>query len=504
MLKLEGLASWVVIIICCYLCQAGLKVLYRLHFHPLKNFPGPWLAAATGWYKFYYDVIRGGQYIFHIWRLEKEFNSTIIRISHNHLLINDPDFFHDVFKPGTEFQRDPTFYQSLPLANSLAALADFKLHGVRRKQLNPVFTPSAVAEALPTLSKNIEGIGEILSRAKRDGTAVDIQAHFFYLTINMISDKLFGSSLSLLDEKDQLDDIATTLQFFHRQSLLFVNFPSLGKLVDVLPEFLLRMVVPGYVRLREYCGARLGEVYARRQQKEKPSPDAGHRTLNDVLLESGQSDGIHIDRKYLIDESVLFMFVGTDTTAYALSFAIYYLLTHPDVLKKLKVELRDSERQIQSHDWPAIRKLEYLSAVIEEVLRISCPVQGFLPRVVPPSGRFIGSTFIPGGTIISVPLSGISKSEVIFKDPGSFRPERWLGDEGKSLEKWRVQFSLGPYACIGMKLSQMEMTMSLAYIFARFDLALHETDSRSMEILDYLLAANTSHVQVTVLKDNWS
>ncbi|KAE8376869.1 cytochrome P450 [Aspergillus bertholletiae] len=425
MLKLDGLTRWVLTIICGYLFQAGFKVLYRLYFHPLKNFPGPWLAAATGWYKFYCDVICGGQYIFHIRQLEKELDSNIIRVSHNHLLINDPDFFHEM---------NPSFYHRLPLTNSLPALADSKLHGVRRRQLNPVFTPSAVAEALPTLSINLESIGEILSRAKRDGAAVDIQADFFYLT---------------------------------------------------------------------YCGARLDDVYVKRRHKEKPSRDTGKRTLSDVLLDSAEGKGVHLDRKYLIDESVLFMFVGTDTTAYALSFAIYYLLTHQEILNKLRDELRGSEKQIRSHDWPAVRKLDYLSAVIEEVLRISCPVQGFLPRVVPPSGCLVGSTFIPGGTVISVPLSGISNSEVIFKEPSSFRPERWLGDSGKSIEKWRVQFSLGPYACIGMKLSQMEMTTSLAYIFARFDLALHDTDSSSMQVFDYLLVVNTSHVQVMVLKDHW-
>lgn len=37
-------------------------VVKRLCFHPLSKVPGPKLAAATGWYEFYYDVIRNGAY----------------------------------------------------------------------------------------------------------------------------------------------------------------------------------------------------------------------------------------------------------------------------------------------------------------------------------------------------------------------------------------------------------------------------------------------------------
>lgn len=35
---------------------------YRLYFHPLASFPGPWIAAISSWPEFYHEVIRNGQF----------------------------------------------------------------------------------------------------------------------------------------------------------------------------------------------------------------------------------------------------------------------------------------------------------------------------------------------------------------------------------------------------------------------------------------------------------
>ena len=63
-----GLAAYAI-----YLISIGV---YRLFLSPLARFPGPKLAALSNWYEFYYDVIREGEFTFHIQELHKKYGKT--------------------------------------------------------------------------------------------------------------------------------------------------------------------------------------------------------------------------------------------------------------------------------------------------------------------------------------------------------------------------------------------------------------------------------------------
>lgn len=58
------------------LVLALLTVIYRLYAHPLAGFPGPKLAAATFLYEFYYDIIKGGMYIWEIERMHEIYGTS--------------------------------------------------------------------------------------------------------------------------------------------------------------------------------------------------------------------------------------------------------------------------------------------------------------------------------------------------------------------------------------------------------------------------------------------
>lgn len=67
-----GAASFVNIL-ALLIIWTGIVVVYRLGFSPLARFPGPKLAALTGWYETYFECFKRGRFWVEIERMHEQY-----------------------------------------------------------------------------------------------------------------------------------------------------------------------------------------------------------------------------------------------------------------------------------------------------------------------------------------------------------------------------------------------------------------------------------------------
>lgn len=50
----------------------------RIFLSPLRNIPGPKLAALTSWYEFYFDAIQQGRFVWKVRDLHSEYGLSVL------------------------------------------------------------------------------------------------------------------------------------------------------------------------------------------------------------------------------------------------------------------------------------------------------------------------------------------------------------------------------------------------------------------------------------------
>lgn len=210
--------------------------------------------------------------------------------------------------------------------------------------------------------------------------------------------------------------------------------------------------------------------------------NASHPTIFHELLNSDlppEEKSMH----RLVYEGQGLVGAGTITTAHTLKTISFHLLANPATLEKLKKELSETEPDLANQiPLQRLEQLSYLSAVINEGLRLGLGVSTRLQRIAPDRALTFHDWVIPPGTPVSMSSMFMHHNAEIFPASHEWRPERWLEDNAmQRLDKYLVPFSKGTRACLGMNLAYAELYLSIAAVFRHFDLELYHTTRDDVE-----------------------
>lgn len=150
-----------------------------------------------------------------------------------------------------------------------------------------------------------------------------------------------------------------------------------------------------------------------------------------------------------------------------MNWAILYLTLNPDVQHKLWMEIMEVVGSSKRPSLDDQCQMTYTKAVMFETFRIAStsPFSNFQCTTM--SAEFKGY-HIPMDTIIVANLYGLHHSEILWSQPESFRPERFLEVKDETPFSPLIPFSVGLRTCLGQTLARNEFFLMLTALVQKF------------------------------------
>lgn len=225
---------------------------------------------------------------------------------------------------------------------------------------------------------------------------------------------------------------------------------------------------------------RMEEFYERIMESHRPERREGQPPdFVDVLLEAHRDDPQLLPETDLVANALAPYMVGMDTSASVCAFMLYSLLKHPDVLARVREEV-DEMYERGSPTPEGLRKLDVTHRVALETLRMY-PVVPALRRTVSNSFEFEGYRVPARSEILLGTTVGHHLPEC-FPEPERFDFERYSPGRAEHRQPGAfAPFGVGRHRCIGSKLAEMQIALTLAAIVREADLEL-ERPERPLKI----------------------
>lgn len=453
------------------------QIIYNLYFHPLRNFPGPLIQRASRlpW------AIRHalGTQAFHTQKLHDRYGS-VVRIGPDHLSFTDVRAWKDIYghrigseSTMNEMPKAHTFNKTIRHIPTSIINADREEHSRFRRALSHGFSDSAMRDQEPMIAKYVDLLIAQLHEECGDGkNKLNVEAWYNWTTFDIVGELVFGQSFRCLENihyHPWIEFIFSSIKF--GAVIVAMTYVGLGELVQII------------VKLSANAVSRV-QSYTEEMVRARLAMDQGRDDLFEGLVKRTEEWNLSFEK--LSASAFILALAGSETTATTLSGATYLLLAHPEILEKLKREVRSSFKNVDEINLNSVNKLSYMLAILNEALRLYPPVTSSLVRTVPPGGESIAGQFVAGGTFVEVQHWAMNHSKENWKDPWTFDPERFLvtpeeaAKAGNNLDALQA-FSVGPRNCIGRNLAYTEMRLILARIIYDFDLELSKESQRWIE-----------------------
>ncbi|KAH9858786.1 cytochrome P450 [Lenzites betulinus] len=377
------------------------------------------------------------------------------------------------------FEKGPGFRSQMKSLLGVGVFnADGDLWKFHRSMARPFFSKDRISHFDIFDRHALDSISQLKTRMK-EGYAVDWQDLVSRFTLDSATEFLFGKDVRSLSaglpypptsdmariqtSKSDADEFA--LAFLHAQ----IASAKRGRYQEAwgLTEFWKDKVNTRKAAIDKFINPILKD--ALREKAERKQDNDSKVSEEDTLL--SQLLKVTDDYNIIRDETVNILLAGRDTTACTLTFAIYRLAEHPDVLKRLREEILSVVGPTRRPTYDDVRNMKYLRAVINETLRLYPPVPvnnrcAVKDTFLPPTNPGDKPIFVPKGMKCIYSVFVMHRRKDLWgPDALKFDPDRFLDER---VQKYLtpnpfifLPFNAGPRICIGQQFAYNEASFML-------------------------------------------
>lgn len=425
---------------------------YRLLFHPLRRFPGPWQARiSTLWFSYH---VRRGDAHRRVQALHERYGD-FVRTGSSDLVICHPDAVPKIHGADSKCTKSPWYDMDYPVVNLLQtrskaiharekrrwsrAFGDSKLKGYEerikpmREELLSTYAQSAetslpdiTAASMPkdlavgpTASSLPPPAVATPSSSPAPSKGVNVTDYNSLFSFDVLGDLALNHSFHMLRRREAHWALAVvrggfrvfTFHFPPWMLRTFMAFPYLGR--DWQRFFTYTRALLNYRMSDEKMQEAdqmeregRGDLIGALLEKWKIGPPAatGDPEKAGTKGKGAKWSWMDVDEdalRWLQGDSRLVIGAGSDTTALSLTVILYFLVRNPEHIVRLREEVAPcftAEGRLDDH--LKLQGLEHLNGVVNESLRLIPTVPANLYRVTPEEGIWIGGTHVPGGMTV--------------------------------------------------------------------------------------------------------
>ncbi|KAJ5155169.1 hypothetical protein N7492_007972 [Penicillium capsulatum] len=341
-----------------------------------------------------------------------------------------------------------------------------------RQLIRPMFTRERIVDT-EIFEKHVQKLIHLLGGSSAPGGSrvVDVGSLFFRYTLDAATDYLLGQGTDSLE--NPATRFAEAFRYVQQRQSDFFR-------AGVFSFFMSRKEFRENLKIMDDFIQPYIETVLSLSTNELDQKLSKRETFLDALARFTR------DPRVLRDQLVAVLLAGRDTTAGTLSFCLFELSRNPEVVAKLRAEIRDRlgvGAEGRKPSYSDLKEMKFLNAVLNETMRMY-PVVPFNVRYA------LRDTTLPrgGGPDRLAPVGVRANTRIIYStmlmqrdpdlyddpesknhfDPGKWIPDRWVS--GWSPRPWHfIPFNGGPRICIGQQFATIEMGYTIIRILQAYE-----------------------------------